>query len=193
MSVLPKVKGPRQGDYAVTYYALGKEPTPSGLHGYFINVGTFDDLKQATKAAEDARLRLKHIGGVVRVHETGMAEPMLTDAARATRPKQLISEDVKSMYSQQQREEREKEAQQRKEIEERQRQTEEEAKIHEDPNSLECYAKKHISRRMLEESEVAIENNLRDTKRKLATLRAELAEQDKEFPSYAQEWRDFFR
>ena len=193
MSVLPKVKGPRQGDYAVTYYALGREPTPSGLLGYLINVGTFDSEKEAIRAGEDARLKLKHIGGVVTVHETGIAEAMLTDEARASRPKQLISDDVTSMYSQQQKQQREKEAQQRKEIDERQRQVEEEAKSIDDPTTLDYYAKKHMNRRMLEEALVAHEQNLQQTRKKLAEIRQELATTDEKYPSYSDEWRAYLR
>jgi hypothetical protein len=193
MSSLPKVKGPRQGDYAVTYYALGREPTPEGLHGYFINVGNFETQKDAMRAAEDARLKLKHIGGVVRVHETGIFEPMLSDEARASRPKSLISDDVNSMYSRQQKEEREKVIKQQKEMAERHRQVQEEAEAYENPASLEYYAKKHMSRRMLEEALVAHEHNLRETQKKLAELRAEITEKDAQFPNYSQEWRDFLR
>jgi len=190
---LPRIKGSRQGDYAVTYIALGREPTPEGLHGYVINVGTFDTQKEAVKAAEDARLRLKHIGGVVRVHETGIAEPMLSDEARATRPKHMISEDVNSMYSRQQQDEREKALRQRKEMEDRHRQVEDEASAYDDPSSLEYYAKKHMSRRMLEEAAVANEHNLAQTRKKLAELQDELTAADSEHPSYAQEWRDYMR
>ena len=193
MSVLPKVKGPRQGDYAVSYYALGREPTASGLYGYFINVGTFDDKGSAIKAAEAARLKLKHIGGIVRVHETGVAEPLLGQEASSAREKSLVSEDVNSMYSQQQREEREKQLAARQEMEERKKALEEETAGTEDQTSLEYYAKLHVNRRMLEESVLAQEISLRAAQKKLAAARNEILEKDSQFPAYSGEWRDFFR
>ena len=193
MSFIPRVKAPRQPDFAVTYYALGREPTPSGLHGYFINVGTFDTQREAIKAAETARLSLKSIGGVVRVHETGIAEPMLNDEARASYPRQVVSDDLNSMYNLQVREEREKSERQRKEIETRQKAIEKGVDEVEDVTTLEYYAKKHMNRRMLEDVIAANENNLLQARKKLADVLQELAVKEVEYPLYSQQWRDLLR
>jgi hypothetical protein len=193
MSVLPKVKGSRQGDYAVSYYALGREPTPSGLHGYLVNIGTYDSQREAVKVAEDARLKLKHIGGVVCVHETGVAEAMLSDEARSSRPKEMISADVASMYSRQQKEEREKLLAQQKEIQDRQQQIELETSAYEDPASLDYYAKLHMRRRMLEETLAAQQQSLEAARRSLEELRVEVGEKEEQHPHFRDEWRDYLR
>lgn len=192
MSALPKVKGPRQGDYAVTYFALGREPV-NNVHGYFINIGTFDTEREAVRVGEDARLKLKHIGGTVRVHETGHPEPLLDEKLRVSRPKSLISDNINSIYSRQHQEEREKALKEKEELDERQRQLELEAKATDDTTTLQSYSQLHIRRRTLEEALISTEQQLTQYRARLAELKTEISARDTQYPSYQEEWRQFLK
>jgi hypothetical protein len=188
MSKLGVHKGKRQGDWCVTYYALGKEPI-NDMHGFFINVGTYDTEAEAEKDAKRIRLELKNIGGRVRVHMTGHAEALLGDDAKYASNKKLVSDDVNSMHSIKQQEDHAKRIAEKKQIEERRKAVEDEEKMYEDPNSIESYAQLHIRRRMMEETMVAQEQSVKMAQQKMAELKAEITERDVATPDYKDQWR----
>lgn len=185
-------KGRRQPDFCVTYYALAREPL-NDLHGFFINVGTYDTEKEAEAEAKRIRLELKNTGGRVRVHMTGHPEGLLGDDAKYGQNKKLVSDDIHSMHSIKQQEEAEKRRLEKQQIEQRRKELELEQQLYDDPNSLESYAQLHVRRRMMEETIVAQVHNLNLARKKMEELRAEITERDRVTPTFKDEWRGLIK
>lgn len=192
MAQIPVVKGKRQGEWCVSWYALAKEPI-NDLHGFYIMVGTYDDEAEAEKEGKRVRLAIKNIGGRVKVHRTGHYEPLLGDDADYAANRKKVSEDAASMHSIKHQEELEKRRKEKEEIDARQRELEEEQTMFEDPNSIESYAQLHVRRRMLEETLVSQEHNLIAARKKLEELHSEITDSDTTHPTFKDEWRAFIK
>lgn len=190
MTTLPICKGERQGQYCVSFYCLGRQPI-NDLHGLYTVIGTYDRLEEAEQDAERIRLQLNSIGGRVKVHQTGYPERLLGDDAKYASDRKLVSSDEASLLSLKARAEAEKKRRERQEIERKRRELLEEEKLLDDPNSLEAYAKLQVSRRMLEESIFAEEQQLIARRQRLTELRAKIAEREQVHAEFSEQWRDF--
>lgn len=192
MSRLGTHRGRRQPEYCVTWYALGKQPI-NDLHGIFINVGTYDTLKEAEDDATRIRLEIKDVGGRVRVHMTGHPEALHGDDFKYATNRKLVGDDMNLMHNAKEQEAREKRAEEKRQIDQRRKETEQEEKELDDPTSLESYAQLHIRRRMMEENIVAQAHNLKVAQVKMIELKKEISERDEVKPEYQHQWRGLIK
>lgn len=192
MSKIGTHRGRRQPEYCVTWYALGKEPI-NDLHGMFINIGTYDTLKEAEDDAKRIRLEINNIGGRVRVHMTGHPEGLFGDDFKYANNRKLVGDDMNLMHNAKEQEAREKRAEEKRQIEQRRKDTENEEKMLDDPTSLESYAQLHIRRRMMEETMVAQAQNLKLAQAKMAELKQEIETRDGVTPDFQNQWRQLIK